>query len=375
MDFPTLKELAYQFVDTRKVPPGYDVHRHLTKIKPRLELRDVILSLIQKHDGHVYGGFVRDLFAGVPFRDIDVYFTSEKCFNRFTSGIISGSSMFRVIKCKKVEGYKREWIQRKISLKHVDDTTRIDLDVSYAPHFQDYLYEFDFDVNQLELSFDKTNDCVEINGFYVKMHPLGKGSLKEIINRIRRKEFVVIKHETICFLRDYIGISNISYKCILDRMKERTKRGWKAITRCKNYKCIFSFEEGLLEYKSKIEELKMIVADNRDHLTDFMNERFTKNTFGLSTLQRIIEEIEMIIAKKIAKKNAPGYIIYDSEREYFRDEAFAIMDTNIERYERRIKSKQKGQRRQIREDLFKRNKVQDQTISTRNKMRIIREAC
>lgn len=364
MTVPTLIELAYQVVNTDKVPLDHDVRNYIDRVKPRIEMRDTIFRLVRETEGYVYGGIVRDLIAGLPFNDVDIYFTSKDKFDAFIEKL-----PYIIIRNELIEGYRGSWLQRKISLCDRekpndrpdywrDLNRRIYLDVSYRKNS----FEFDFDVNQLEIVFTPVKDCVEINGFYVTLHPDGEGSLKEIIRNIRRKRFIVLRHQRRCLIRDF---GTYFYEKLLDRVNARIKKGWNLVSECSHCECHLSFKKGLQEYKSRAKELEIFIRANIGHLDTYSVATFKKGNSSLSTLKWF----ESLIRGKIAKRDA---YFRDSLKRNFIAEISICIENNVRKYEKRVKSKKKSQQQCHRREVYRQEKLQDRTYPARNKLRLIR---
>ena len=178
-----LKKHAGKFVN--QIPSGYQdvVDRHLGLVAHREELIGKVFCTMKKVGAYVFGGYLRDMVAGIKFNDIDIRVKSDNEKQSFISEILEFADIFVENKniypcftCTNIRVQSR--CQRNIWL---------DIDLTLETNFElgckVYLHSsFDFDVNMLKSkSPDKSLKLINKHC-----------NMPDIFKNISQKEFVIL---------------------------------------------------------------------------------------------------------------------------------------------------------------------------------------
>jgi hypothetical protein len=157
------------------------------------ELSEAIISRVYANDGFVYGGYVRDLIAGIDPTDIDVQVRDPFQFVVRLTEISNNICVFG--KEAGTDHYKADRPIIKLIVRSDDDDIEVPVDVSQTRT----THEPDIDVNQLQMRYGG-----------ITVH--GSLNLAKVIEHIHSRSFV-------CFSR-----------CEAHRRDKMLAKGWKNIT-------------------------------------------------------------------------------------------------------------------------------------------------
>lgn len=208
-----------------------EVKRHIEKI------HTCILKAVFKNAGCVYGGYVRDWYAGtIPF-DVDCIVGKPSNIDSIIHDIIMDTDGKYVVESvnENVTDYGTSTM-RFLVYDVAWKVIRIQVDIHTSTAFDDV--EFDFDVNLLEMS------SFDVYGLNQSLWSRGEFevSLDSVVRGINNAEFRQVFKGTFCkttYEHQCMDINNPKTKKILDRIAKMEKRGWKFMDAeyCKNPEC------------------------------------------------------------------------------------------------------------------------------------------
>lgn len=151
----------------------------------KIEVKQII-EIALRHNGIVFGGFLRDKIAGNKPRDLDLFFSEEKAVHAFTFELMENAPWRRAIVAKGYyNGMQCAVTHHRLISPHMTEVEYID--VLYSSHGVQKLpwaYRRDADVNML---------WRDRRGLYVYGSDL---DLFEIIRNCQTKQFVELSGMT-----------------------------------------------------------------------------------------------------------------------------------------------------------------------------------
>lgn len=208
---------------------------------------------------YIYGGFVRDTLAKLPFNDIDIRVFDRNTSTKFISKLEEKYDI-RILKCN-YDGS----ISIKIISKETDEF--VNFDITFCTERNNIVH--DFDVNMFyttTLSEKITNNIERLNEHCNRFN-----TLLHIINH----EFVILNsfgYPTIehlnptmvfdpvtCVIRysdnrrysSCIRRSSLQGRKLRERRKKMERKGWKCLNKdCQNPECVLAPDSLVIEYNN-----------------------------------------------------------------------------------------------------------------------------
>jgi len=224
----------------------------IDQLKQYNEMIEKIITLTARYEGFIYGGYVRDQLAKLPFHDIDIKILGEGFLEAILDELKESKYWYTVKELNDrdygsfntykivITDYKYKFIQ-----------ILIDITICGKNHINND--QCDFDINQLILKDGKFIDLISVL-------PSGQ-NVTDVIKHINNKEFYVLdahgkaeEHSDKTHCIDRGSRRGIKLVARIDKM---ISRGWKCINKntCNNPWCILA---KLKMYKIYLNELNQL---------------------------------------------------------------------------------------------------------------------
>jgi hypothetical protein len=344
---PTLKELCVQHLlardeniiltQTKEIRQSLDLE--LQRVEKKKMMINMIFCCLRDTGAYVYGGFLRDLLAAKPFRDIDIHFPNETSVQEYISELSRVVTITTVSDKGGESKYDESFSTKTIIVQkpqfslhgencghHPQQDDGHSFLCGHHPQPDDELYIFidlvwpngvnidgttsqcyDFDVNMLRCDEPWTGSLYDNFTSLTVRNPNCK--LTSVVDNIHNRQFVVLSRGRLLYDHDNIDSCIHRYsrqgKKLLLRMAKMKKRGWTCLNDniCSNPMCILAPGELYYDY----------LSDKHDKIKEEkQRDKLEEGQWKIGE-QWIIEE-QWLCEKQVTKRNQRKKIEKDQKQ-------------------------------------------------------------